>query len=169
MSSLTEERALYEELELAVIEGDEGKLGNAVETISAERLPIAEPTFRPRLRGSERVSRHAIQRYLERVDDSLSPAKARRAVQEILRAGRSRSTPRRWTQHVRATPGLRFVYWHERPDICLLVLDGTVVTVLTRARSRDALRDGTDLAEVLPLRQRALPASPASAPLGTAA
>ena len=37
---------------------------------------------------------------------------------------------------VRITGGLRFVYWSERSDVCALVIDGAVVTVLTRALCR---------------------------------
>lgn len=37
---------------------------------------------------------------------------------------------------VRLTPGLRFVYWAEKSDVCVLVLDGTVITILTRTLCR---------------------------------
>jgi hypothetical protein len=37
-------------------------------------------------------------------------------------------------------PGLRFVYWSGLPDICALLLDGAVVTVLTREMFRSLPR-----------------------------
>ena len=50
----------------------------------------------------------------------------------FVNRGRKRPTPRHWTR-VRPAPGLRFVYWAERPDVCALLLGGKVVTVTTRA------------------------------------
>jgi hypothetical protein len=118
-------------------------------------------------RGAEHVSRHAVDRYRERVDRSVSTSTARRAIRQILRAGRWRPTPRKWMRHVRKTPGLRFVYWHERPHICLLVLEGTVVTVLTRSSSFDTVTAETELAEVIPFPTTTTASD--SPPLGEAA
>ena len=101
-------------------------------------------------RPEPRISQHAIDRYIERVDASVSRHNAKREIDEILAAGTRRATPRRWMRNVRKTPGLRFVYWHERPDICVLLFADTVLTVLTRNRPTSALRLGTELAVVIP-------------------
>jgi hypothetical protein len=101
-------------------------------------------------RPQTRISMHAIDRYIERVDASVSRLNAEREIDEILTAGTRRATPRRWMRNVRKTPGLRFVYWHVRPDICVLLLADTVITVLTRNRPTPALRLGTELAVVIP-------------------
>jgi hypothetical protein len=83
------------------------------------------------------ITQHAVDRYLSRVDSSVSPYEARECIRRILAFGRVRSTPRHWMRaRVQLTPGLRFVYWHEQPDVCALVLDGAVVTILTRALCR---------------------------------
>ena len=50
----------------------------------------------------------------------------------MVARGRMRSRPRHWTRGVHQTPGLRFLYWADMPDLCALVLDGVVITVLTR-------------------------------------
>ena len=51
--------------------------------------------------------------------------------------GQVRSTPRHWMRaRARLTPGLRFVYWAEQAHVCALVLDGVVVTVVTRSLCR---------------------------------
>lgn len=84
-----------------------------------------------------RISRHAVERYISRVDPAVSPSEARVCVARILALGRSRSTPRHWMRsEVRLTPGLRFVYWSEQPHVCLLVLDGVVITTVTRSLYR---------------------------------
>jgi hypothetical protein len=101
-------------------------------------------------RPEARISKHAIDRYLERVDASVSRLNAEREIDEILTAGTRRATPRRWMRDVSKTPGLRFVYWHERPDICVLLLADTVITVLTRNRPTPMLRLGTEIAVVIP-------------------
>jgi hypothetical protein len=78
-----------------------------------------------------RTSTHAVRRWIERVDTDATSAEARQALADFLCCGRARPTPRHWTD-VEAAPGLRFVYWSSRPGVCALVVDGVVVTVLTR-------------------------------------
>jgi hypothetical protein len=78
-----------------------------------------------------RISAHATARWTERVDRSASPLEARLALAQLASMGRTRSTPRHWTD-VRPAPGLTFIYWSGRPSVCALAVDGVVVTVLTR-------------------------------------
>jgi hypothetical protein len=80
------------------------------------------------------VSHHAIQRYRERVDRSASRREAELALGQIVARGRTRPLPRHWLRgHVAPAPGLLFLTWSQRPDVCLLVRCGGVVTVVTRA------------------------------------
>jgi hypothetical protein len=104
-----------------------------------------------------RLSAHAVQRWSERVDPGAAQIEARFALGQLISHGRVRATPRHWTD-VGADPGLTFVYWSHRPTVCALIVDGVVVTVLTRtlcrstaARSTAALRAlGADPADCLP-------------------
>jgi hypothetical protein len=80
------------------------------------------------------LSRHAIQRYRERVDRRASRPEAVMALGQIVARGRARPVPRRWLRgNVAPTPGLLFLTWSQRPDVCLLVRCRVVVTVVTRA------------------------------------
>jgi hypothetical protein len=88
-------------------------------------------TRQPTAAGDQiRISEHAIQRYQERVDASSSVAVAVGAMRQILTTGTARPRPRNWTTS-RAEPAMRWIYAAERPDICLVVRNSTVVTVLT--------------------------------------
>lgn len=78
------------------------------------------------------ITDHVVQRYRQRVDDSASPAGARLVLGRMISLGHTRSTPRHWMRDVRKTPGLVFLYWAELPGVCGLVLDGALVTLLTR-------------------------------------
>jgi hypothetical protein len=83
--------------------------------------------------GGARITQHAIERYISRVEPWASRESARAGVERIVTCGHVRSTPRHWMRHrVGLTPGLRFVYWAEQPDVCALVLDGVVVTLVHR-------------------------------------
>jgi hypothetical protein len=80
------------------------------------------------------VSSHAVDRYVQRVDSHASRQEARLAVMQIASLGRLRAVPRHWLRrHVQPCCGLLFLTWNHRPEICLLVRDGVVVTVITRA------------------------------------
>jgi hypothetical protein len=84
-----------------------------------------------------RVTHHAVDRYLERVDPAATRRQAAEAIRRIVGLGNARSTPRHWMRDlVRHTPGLRFVYLAEQPGVCALVVDGAVVTILTRQLCR---------------------------------
>jgi hypothetical protein len=94
-----------------------------------------------------RITQHAIERYISRVEPSASPDRARACVEQIVIRGQVRSTPRHWMRHqVRITPGLRFVYWAEQPYVCALVLDGAVVTIVHR--SLYCRRQGCEISEL---------------------
>jgi len=104
------------------------------------------------------ISSHAIARYRARAEPTISFEEARLRLGRFAAMGRHRSTARHWMRDsVRATPGLSFIYWSEMPDVCALVRDGTVVTVITRqmcfpVRRPNHLRlvpsDGPDLRRV---------------------
>lgn len=79
------------------------------------------------------VSAHAVDRYIQRVDGRVSRQEARLAIMQIASLGRLRAVPRHWLRdHVPPSPGLRFITWSRRPDLCLLVRGGVVVTLITR-------------------------------------
>ena len=83
------------------------------------------------------VTKHAIERCQQRVAPSLTCDEAHILLQAMVSKGRSRATPRKWTKgSVLPTQGLRFVYWFEFPDVCGLVVDRTLVTVVTRPMCR---------------------------------
>lgn len=98
-----------------------------------------------RVSDPPRISAHAVDRYIERVKPSASRDEARWCIAWTMAHGQIRSTPRHWMR-TRAwlTPGLRFVYWAGQADVCLLVLEGVVITVTTRALCR---RGRVDLVE----------------------
>jgi hypothetical protein len=82
------------------------------------------------------ISRHAVDRWRERVDTSCRPDEARQALARFVGGGRSRPTPRAWMSGVRPAPGLRFIYSADRPGVCVLARDGTALTVLTKSLCR---------------------------------
>lgn len=93
------------------------------------------PTIKTARIARVRLSTHAVQRWCERVDPGASLLEARLALGQLVSNGRVRATPRHWTDADPA-PGLSFVYWAQRPTICALIVDGVVVTVLTRELCR---------------------------------
>jgi hypothetical protein len=81
-----------------------------------------------------RISQHAVERYQQRVDTGASVAEARLALAHFVSAGRCRPTPRWWMRdHVRSGASVRFCYCASRSDACAVIVDGTVLTVLSRA------------------------------------
>jgi hypothetical protein len=79
------------------------------------------------------ISRHAIERYQQRVDPAVSDAEARIALTRFVMTGRHRPTPRWWMRdHVRAGAGVTFCYCANRADACAIIVDYTVVTVVSR-------------------------------------
>jgi hypothetical protein len=85
---------------------------------------------------SARISQHAVQRYTDRVDRATSPAVARLRIAQILALGRWRPSPRHWMSGASRRPGTRFVYWAELPSVCVIVVEGTAVTLVTRELTR---------------------------------
>jgi hypothetical protein len=83
-----------------------------------------------------RITRHVIDRYRERVDACASVTEANMAIQQILALGRWRVTPRSWMSENQPAPGVRFVYWAKRPRLCVVIVDGAAVTVVTRSLAR---------------------------------
>ena len=77
------------------------------------------------------VTAHAIARYQQRVDPSVSHRRALCAIREILNGACSRSRPRHWTK-VNAQPGCRYLYSAQHPDVCLVLRGDAVVTVFSR-------------------------------------
>jgi hypothetical protein len=91
-----------------------------------------------------RISRHAVDRWQQRVDRDSTFAMARRDLTSFLATGRVRPTPRFWMRELRPSGGLRFVYSARFPGVCVLVREGMAVTVVTRGlmrRSRVAFGD----------------------------
>src|SRR3954453_9936480 len=79
-----------------------------------------------------RITSHVVDRFIERVDPTASRAHARRVLTEFLTRGKCRTTPRHWMDHVSPARGKRFIYWADLPGVCLVVIDGVAVTLLTR-------------------------------------
>lgn len=102
-----------------------------MERLHSQTLQIVDCPTRPRLTA------HAVARYIDRVDRTASRRQAAEAISQIIQRGRARSTPRHWMRGlVRPTPGLRFIYLAEQPGVCALVIDGAVVTIITRRLCR---------------------------------
>lgn len=89
-----------------------------------------------------RISDHAVDRWCERVDPGATRLQARLALGQLVSRGRVRPTPRHWTD-VDPTPGLKLIYWVQRPSVCAVVVDGVVVTVLTRSLCRSTAPHGS--------------------------
>lgn len=87
-------------------------------------------------RVSPVVTVHAIERYRERVNAQTAVASVARVLCAIAGGGRRRSRPRRWMRGTRVEPGTMFVYSAEHPGVCLLVRDGVILTVYSRAACR---------------------------------
>ena len=77
-----------------------------------------------------RISRHAVERYLQRVS-CVPPTEAARRLAELSADSTRRPTPRRWTK-VRPGPGVLFLYPRADSDICLLMKGDTITTVFSR-------------------------------------
>lgn len=62
---------------------------------------------------------------------------AETALSSFLATGHRRPRPRHWTT-ARPAPGTSFVYSAAQPGVCVVLRDGTAVTVLTRWLCRRA-------------------------------
>lgn len=78
------------------------------------------------------ITRHAIERYQQRVDPRASVREAAVALNRILDRAATCSRPRRWSRVIGQAPGTRYLYSAERPGVCLVVAGGAVVTVHSR-------------------------------------
>jgi hypothetical protein len=81
-------------------------------------------------RPPPRISRHAVDRYRQRVEPVDAATAAKRLAEMTLAATR-RPTPRWWTE-VAPAPGLLFLYPHCDSDVCLVMRDNTIITVISR-------------------------------------
>ena len=79
------------------------------------------------------VSHHAIDRYRERVDPTATKHEAAARLRSLASTGRARSRPRHWTRIAGEQCGCRYVDSAAAPGVCLVVVNGTVVTVFSRA------------------------------------
>jgi hypothetical protein len=80
---------------------------------------------------SQRITRQAVQRFIERVDGTVSLSGAADRIAAMLKTGRVRPNPRWWTGS-RRERGTVFVYSATEPDACLLATRDAVVTVASR-------------------------------------
>ena len=78
-----------------------------------------------------RITTHALDRFQERMNRGASRQDAFAAMRELLAYGLVRTSPRWWTSG-RVEAGTRYVYSDLDPDVCLVVVDDAVATVLTR-------------------------------------
>ncbi|MFN2503681.1 MAG: hypothetical protein ABR540_05520 [Acidimicrobiales bacterium] len=83
---------------------------------------------------SPRPSRHAIQRFQQRVAP-VSIVEANRRLTDAAANARVRATPRWWTP-VAPAPGLVFLYPASMPGVCLLVRNGVIMTIYERSQCR---------------------------------
>ena len=86
------------------------------------------------------ITKHALDRYAQRVDGAATTTTARRVIEEVAQTGRARPVPRRWMRTVRPAPGLAFIYSATHPGICLAVKDRTIVTVYSRSTCKSWLK-----------------------------
>lgn len=82
------------------------------------------------------IRRHAIDRYLERVDPTAGHRHAATVIRQIATTGRARPTPRRWTG-IRVQPATRYIYSAEHPGVCVVERHGVIRTVFARETSRE--------------------------------
>lgn len=79
------------------------------------------------------ITRHAIERYQQRVDRAATKREAAVAISHILDKATARPRPRRWSRTIGQAPGSRYLYSSDHPGVCLVVAGGAVVTVHSRA------------------------------------
>jgi hypothetical protein len=86
----------------------------------------------PTLAGQPvRITTHALDRFQERMSPGATRQQAFYAISDLLTYGIVRTTPRWWTT-ARAEVGTRFVYSDLDSDVCLVLKEDVVATVLTR-------------------------------------
>src|SRR4051812_36888967 len=79
-------------------------------------------------------TRHAIQRYQERVAP-VSAAEAARRIRAHAATATVLRRPRPWTP-ASASPGMTFLYPRDLPGVCFLVRDGAILTIFERSIAR---------------------------------
>ena len=81
-----------------------------------------------------RITRHAIDRFRDRVEPLATKAEAFNAGHQISSSARTCSRPRRWCRiaGVKTEPGSRYLYSAAYPGVCLVVRGNAVVTVLSK-------------------------------------
>lgn len=79
------------------------------------------------------ITRHAIERYQQRVDAGVTAREAAISISRILDSAAVCSRPRRWSRVIGQAPGTRYLYSASRPGVCLVVAGGAVVTVHSRS------------------------------------
>lgn len=79
-------------------------------------------------------TRHAIQRFQERVAP-VTAAEAARRIREAAASATIRTRPRWWTP-VAPAAGIRFAYPHTLPGVCLLIREDAVITIFERRSCR---------------------------------
>lgn len=112
-------------------------------------------------------TRHAVQRYQERVSP-VSTAEAFRRLTDLGDHAKVRCTPRWWTP-VRPAPGLAFAYPVAAPGVCLLVRGGVILTVFERSQCRMWTAVGTSAPAEPGRRRRPYRRPPVGASLDVAA
>ena len=99
---------------------------NMIIEIQHSELPLRADRFD--------ISDHATARFIQRVAPKIPDSSAVEIFQCLVNQGRTRATPRWWMKHkITMTPGMRFLYWAHLPDVCAIVRNGTVVTVMTKS------------------------------------
>ena len=80
------------------------------------------------------VTRHAVDRFRDRVNRSSTRAEAVTAVRRIGGSARICSRPRKWCRlaGITSEPGTRYLYSAVYPGVCLVVRGNAVVTVFSK-------------------------------------
>jgi len=86
--------------------------------------------MKPHPSSQPRISRHAVDRYRQRVRN-VTPSEAVQRLADLAADSTRRPTSRRWTE-VAPGPGVLFLYPHDDSDVCLVMKDRTIVTVFSR-------------------------------------
>ncbi len=106
--------------------GMASRIENIIIEIQHSELPLGTDRFQ--------ISEHATNRFIQRVAPKIPDSSAVKIFQCLVTQGRTRATPRWWMKHkITITPGMRFLYWAHLPDVCAIVRNGTVVTVMTKS------------------------------------
>ncbi len=92
------------------------------------------------------VTRHAVERFQQRVAH-LSMDRSMAAVQALADSAKARSRPRHWMADTTAhLPGTTYLYNSRLPDVCLIVRNGSVITIFTRDACRRWRDDRDEIA-----------------------